>query len=65
MPAAGGSTKVQFTLETIPVFPSDRIMEVFGGRAWSRRQAARSMRRLRSILEENRGRGSRVSIAGR
>jgi hypothetical protein len=45
--------------------PSDRLMEAFGGRAWSKRQASRAMRRLRSILEQNRGRGQRATIAGR
>ena len=34
-------------------------MEALGGRAWSRRQAAKAMRRLRTILEEDRGRGRR------
>jgi hypothetical protein len=40
-------------------------MEVVAGRGWTRRQAAKAMRRLRSILEENRGRGRRASVAGR
>jgi uncharacterized protein YndB with AHSA1/START domain len=64
-PGAGGTTKVQYTLETEPVMLSDRIMEALGGRTWSRRQAARAMNRLRSILEDGRGRGHRVSVAGR
>jgi uncharacterized protein YndB with AHSA1/START domain len=65
--AAGpsGTTKVEYTLETVPVMPSDRLMEALGGRAWSRHQASRAMRRLRSILEENRGRGKRATVAGR
>ena len=42
---------------------SDRLMETLGGRAWSRRQAAKAMRRLRLILEEDRDRGRRASIA--
>jgi uncharacterized protein YndB with AHSA1/START domain len=62
-PAAGGTTKVEYTLETQPVMLSDRLLEALGGRAWSRRQAGRAMRRLRSILEDGRGRGSRVSVA--
>jgi uncharacterized protein YndB with AHSA1/START domain len=61
----GGTTKVQFTFETVPVMPSDRLMEALGARAWSKRQGARSMRRLRRILEENRDRGRRVTLAGR
>jgi uncharacterized protein YndB with AHSA1/START domain len=64
-PAPGGTTKVQYTLETLPVMLSDRLLEALGGRAWSRRQTAKAMRRLRTILEENRGRGRRASVAGR
>jgi uncharacterized protein YndB with AHSA1/START domain len=64
-PAPGGTTRVEYTLETQPVMLSDRIMETVAGRGWSRRQAARALRRLRSILEEGRGRGQRASVAGR
>ena len=59
-----GATEVQYTLETIPSMLSDRLLEVLGGRVWSRRQATKAMRRLRSILEDGRGRGHRVSVAG-
>ena len=62
-PGPGGTTKVQYTLETEPALLSDRLLEAFGGRAWSRRQAGRAMRRLRMILEEGRGRGRRASVA--
>ena len=55
---------MSYTFETVPMLPSDRMMEVFGGRAWTKRQAAKAMRRLRSILEEGRGRCRRASIAG-
>jgi uncharacterized protein YndB with AHSA1/START domain len=64
-PGASDSTNVEYTFETIPVMLSDRLMDAFGGRAWSRRQAAKAMRRLRTILEEDRGRGQRASLAGR
>jgi uncharacterized protein YndB with AHSA1/START domain len=64
-PAPGNATRVEYTLETVPVMLSDRLLEAFGGRSWSRRKAAKAMRRLRSILEENRGRGQRASVAGR
>ena len=64
-PGASGTTKVEYTLETLPVMPSDRLMEALGGRAWSKHQASRAMRRLRSILEEDRGRGKRATVAGR
>ena len=54
---------MEYTLETVPSQISDRLMDTLGGRAWSRRQAAKAMRRLRSILEEDRGRGRRTSVA--
>ncbi len=60
---ADDTTEVQYTLETHPVMLSDRLMETFGGRAWSKRQAAKAMNRLRMILEEDRGRGKRATIA--
>jgi len=61
----GHSTKVQWTFETEPVLASDKLQEVLGGRLWTRRQAAKAMRRLRTILEEGRDRGRRVSVAAR
>jgi uncharacterized protein YndB with AHSA1/START domain len=64
-PGPSGTTKVEYTLETDPVMPSDRLAESLGGRAWTRRQAAKAMRRLRSILEEGRDRGRRATVAGR
>ena len=64
-PGPGDSTRVQFTYETEPPLLSDRLMESFGGRSWARRKAAKSMRRLRSILEEGRERGRRATVEGR
>ena len=64
-PGPSGTTRVEYTLETVPVMLSDRLMEALGGRAWTRRQTSRAMRRLRAILEEGRGRGRRATIAGR
>lgn len=61
----GNTTRVEYTLETLPVMLSDKLMEALGGRAWSRRQAAKALRRLRTILEEGRGRGRRATVAGR
>jgi uncharacterized protein YndB with AHSA1/START domain len=61
----GGTTKVEYTLETEPALLSDRLLEALGGSAWNRRQAARAMRRLRTILEEDRDRGRRASVAAR
>jgi hypothetical protein len=56
---------VEYTIETVPVMLSDRLMETLGGGAWMRRKTRRAMRRLRSILEENRDRGRRATVAGR
>lgn len=64
-PGPGDTTRVQYTFETEPSQLSDRLMETFGGRSWSRRQAAKAMRRLRSIMEDGRGRGQRASVEGR
>jgi uncharacterized protein YndB with AHSA1/START domain len=61
-PGPGGTTKVEYTLETVPSQISDKLLDTFGGRSWNRRQAAKALRRLRTILEENRGRGERASI---
>ncbi len=63
-PGASGTTRVQFTLETVPATLSDRLLEGFGARGWTRRQNARAMRRLRTILESDVGRGRRVTVAG-
>ena len=64
-PGPAGSTRVEYTLETVPVMLSDRLMEALGGGRWTRRQTTKAIRRLRTILEEDRDRGQRASIAGR
>jgi uncharacterized protein YndB with AHSA1/START domain len=64
-PGASDSTIVDYTFESVPVMPSDRLMEMLGGRSWMRRQAAKALRRLRRILEENRDRGKRATVAAR
>jgi hypothetical protein len=61
-PGPSGTTRVEYTLETLPPLLSDRLLEIVGGRSWNRRKAAKAMRRLRLILEENRERGTRASI---
>ena len=63
-PAASGTTRVRFTLETEPATLADRLLEGFGARGWMRRQNTRAMRRLRTILESDEGRGRRVTVAG-
>ncbi len=63
-PGPGDTTRVEYTLETVPSQLSDKLLDVFGGRSWSKRNAAKAMRRLRSILEEGRDRGKRASVEG-
>jgi uncharacterized protein YndB with AHSA1/START domain len=63
-PAASGTTRVQFTLQTQPATLADRLLEGLGARRWTHRQSARAMRRLRTILERGEGRGERVTVAG-
>jgi uncharacterized protein YndB with AHSA1/START domain len=63
-PGASGTTRVRFTLETVPVTLSDRLMEGLGARGWLRRKNTRAMHRLRSIIESDVGRGVRVTVAG-
>jgi uncharacterized protein YndB with AHSA1/START domain len=64
-PGAGGTTRVEYTFETDPQLLSDRLMEGLGGARWIRRQIAKSLRRLRVVLEEGRDRGRRPSVAAR
>jgi len=64
-PAADGTTNVQYTFETEPALLSDRLLEALGARAWTRRQAAKAMRRLRAVLEDGQQRGRRASVAAR
>jgi uncharacterized protein YndB with AHSA1/START domain len=61
---ASGTTRVSFTLQTIPATLSDRLIEGFGARGWTRRKGERAMRRLRSIIERDEDRGGRVTVAG-
>ncbi len=42
-PAAGGATRVSFTLQTAPAKLSDRLMEAFGARGWMRRKNRRAL----------------------
>src|SRR6478672_5853901 len=64
-PVAADSTRVTFTLETLPATFADRVMESFGARTFMRRNGRRAMRRLRAILEDGDGadRGERVTVA--
>ncbi len=62
---ASGTTNVEYSFETEPPLPTDRLMEALGGAFWIRRQVTRVMRRLRIVLEEGRERGRRPSVAAR
>jgi len=62
--ATKGTTKVQWTFETVPSKPSDRLLEIVGGRRWWKRRMSRSVGRLKKILEQDRARGQRVTVAG-
>ncbi len=61
-PGPGDTTKVEYTFETLPVQLSDKLLDTFGGRSWSKRQANKAMRRLRTILEDGKGRGTRATV---
>jgi len=59
----GSSTRVTLTTETEqPRLPSDRIMEALA-KGWFKRKQGRALKRLRGILEEDRGRGHRATVA--
>jgi uncharacterized protein YndB with AHSA1/START domain len=60
---ASGTTRVSFTLQTIPATVSDRLLEGLGARGWMRRKTERAMRRLRAIIERGEDRGGRVKVA--
>ncbi|MBV9310686.1 MAG: SRPBCC family protein [Solirubrobacterales bacterium] len=64
-PGPSNTTRVEYTLETAPVLLSDKLLETLGGRMWMRRKTAKALRRLRTILEEDRDRGKRASVAAR
>ena len=63
-PVAGGGTHVEWAFETEPALPTDRVMEALGYRGWMRRRSRRALKRLQSILEEDRGRGARATVGG-
>jgi hypothetical protein len=58
-----GVCEVQYTFETDASMPSDRLREILGGRGWTKRKAKKAMHRLRAILEDDRRRGVRPSVA--
>jgi uncharacterized protein YndB with AHSA1/START domain len=62
-PGPSGTTRVRFTLQTMPATLSDRLLEALGARPWLRRKNQRALHRLRSIIERGEGRGQRVTVA--
>jgi len=63
---AGNTTRVRFTLQTVPVTISDRLMEGIGAKSWLRRKSQRALHRLRGILEDGDASGSgRKAVGGR
>jgi hypothetical protein len=51
--------------ETTPPLPTDRLVEGMSGRRrWAKRNGGKALRRLRSILEENKDRGARATVGG-
>ena len=64
-PAAGGGTRLEYMYETTPPLPTDRLVEGMSGRRrWAKRNGGKALRRLRSILEENKDRGARATVGG-
>jgi uncharacterized protein YndB with AHSA1/START domain len=59
----GGMSRVEYTYETDAHLPADVIPEILGGRGWAKRKSKKAMKRLRAILEEDRMRGKRPSVA--
>jgi uncharacterized protein YndB with AHSA1/START domain len=64
-PSGGSGTRLEYVYESEPPLRTDRFIEaVSGRRGWFRRNGGKGLRRLRSILEENRDRGARATVAG-
>jgi uncharacterized protein YndB with AHSA1/START domain len=60
-----GGTRLEYVYETEPPLATDRLVEAAGGRRrWFRRNGGKALRRLQSILEENRDRGARATVGG-
>ena len=62
----GTGTRLEFSTETEPALPTERLFEaVTRRRAWTRRGVGKAMRRLQAILEEGLDRGRRATVGGR
>ena len=60
-----GGTRLEYMYESEPALPSDRFIEAISRRrSWFRRNSGKGLKRLRQILEDDRGRGARVTVGG-
>lgn len=59
-----GGTELELTTETRPVLPSDKFLEAIAQNRARKRGWRKSLKRLSRILEQNRDRGRRATIAG-
>ena len=60
-----GGTRLEYMYESEPGLPTDRLVEALSGRrGWFRRNSGKGLKRLRGILEDDRGRGARVTVGG-
>ena len=62
--APGNCTRVEYSYETEPVYPSDRILEALGARYTIRRASKKALRRLCRVLEEGQAGGKQTKVAG-
>jgi uncharacterized protein YndB with AHSA1/START domain len=58
------ATRVRLIVASEPKLPSDRFLELFAGRRWAKRRFRKGLRRLAAIIEEDRDRGRRATVAG-
>jgi len=61
---ADGTTRVEVTTQTSAATATDRLSEALGQKAWAKRGWRKALRRLRAIVEDDRERGRRATIAG-
>jgi len=59
-----GGTEITLTVETRPVFPSDKLVGALGQNRARQRGWRKALGRLARILEDGRDRGPRATIAG-
>jgi uncharacterized protein YndB with AHSA1/START domain len=61
----GDDTRVEYSTETEPPLPTDRLVEALSGRrGWYRRRVRRMLTRLQAILEDGTDRGRRATVGG-